>query len=79
MLQVNTQAVVGLEARTLGRDPQGLRLGDRLAMTQVVDGYGARDLAKDVQASIEDAASQIGTSNGRRRRPRAPARRDRAA
>jgi|RhiMethySRZTD1v2_1073278.scaffolds.fasta_scaffold157631_2 uncharacterized RDD family membrane protein YckC len=72
-------AAVFLEARTLGRDPQGLRLGDRLAMTQVVDGYGARDLAKDVQASIEDAAAQIGTSTGRRRRPRAPARRDRAA
>ena len=72
-------AALFLETWTLARDPQGLRLGDRLAMTQVVDGYGARDLAKDVQASIEDAAAQIGTSTGRRRRPRAPARRDRAA
>ena len=35
-------AAVFLEARTLSRDQQGLRLGDRLAMTQVVDGYGAR-------------------------------------
>src|SRR5262245_57527445 len=72
-------ASVFLETRTLARDPQGLRLGDRLAMTQVVDGYGAKDLAKDVQALIEDAAARLGTSTGRERRRRAPARIDRAA
>jgi uncharacterized RDD family membrane protein YckC len=72
-------ASVFLETRTLARDPQGLRLGDRLAMTQVVDGYGAKDLAKDVQALIEDAAARIRTSTGRERRRRAPARIDRAA
>ena len=71
-------AAVFLEARTLSRDQQGLRLGDRLAMTQVVDGYGAKDLALDIQALLENSATQFGVSTGRRRR-RAPARVDRAA
>jgi hypothetical protein len=71
-------AAVFLEARTLSRDQQGLRLGDRLAMTQVVDGYGAKDLALDIQALLEHSAAQLGVSTGRRRR-RAPARVDRAA
>ena len=71
-------AGVFLEARTLSRDQQGLRLGDRLAMTQVVDGYGAKDLALDIQALLENSATQPGVSTGRRRR-RAPARVDRAA
>jgi uncharacterized RDD family membrane protein YckC len=72
-------AALFLETWTLARDPQGLRLGDRLAMTQVVDGYGAKDLAKDVQALIEDAVARIGPSTGRERRLRVPARIDRAA
>jgi uncharacterized RDD family membrane protein YckC len=38
-----------LEARTIGVDPQGQRLGDRLAHTQVVEGFGARDLVKSFQ------------------------------
>ena len=71
-------AAVFLEARTLLRDQQGLRLGDRLAMTQVVDGYGAKDLALDVQALLEHLATQLGVSTARRRR-RAPARVDRVA
>ena len=71
-------AAVFLEARTLSRDQHGLRLGDRLAMTQVVDGYGAKDLALDIQALLEHSAAQLGVSTGRRRR-RAPARVDRAA
>jgi hypothetical protein len=71
-------AAVFLEARTLSRDQQGLRLGDRLAMTQVVDGYGAKDLAQDIQALLENSATQLDVSNERRRR-RAPARADRAA
>jgi hypothetical protein len=53
-------------------------LGDRLAMTQVVDGYGAKDLALDLQALLEHSATQLGVSTGRRRR-RAPTRVDRAA
>ena len=36
---------VFLEAMTIVRDPHGHRLGDRLALTQVVVGFGARDLA----------------------------------
>ena len=71
-------AALFLEARTLVRDQQGLRLGDRLALTQVVDGYGAKDLALDVQALLEHLTTQLGVSTGRRRR-RAPARVDRAA
>ena len=72
-------AAVFLETRTLARDPQGQRLGDRLALTQVVDGYGAADLARDVQSWLEDAIARFGTSTGRGRRRRAPARIDRAA
>jgi hypothetical protein len=71
-------AAVFLEPRTLLRDQQGLRLGDRLAMTQVVDGYGAKDLALDIQALLENFATQLGVATGRRRR-RAPTRVDRAA
>ena len=36
---------VFLESATILRDPQGQRLGDRLAQTQVVEGFGASDLA----------------------------------
>jgi hypothetical protein len=42
-------AAILLEARTLVRDPQGQRLGDRLAHTQVVEGLGAGDVVKDLQ------------------------------
>ena len=42
---VNIVAVV-LESVTVVRDPQGHRLGDKLAQTQVVVGFGARDLAQ---------------------------------
>jgi hypothetical protein len=38
-----------LEMATIVRDPQGQRLGDRFALTQVVEGFGAKDLAKAVQ------------------------------
>jgi uncharacterized RDD family membrane protein YckC len=37
---------VFLEALTVVRDPKGARLGDRIALTQVVDGFGARELVK---------------------------------
>jgi uncharacterized RDD family membrane protein YckC len=40
---------VFLEARTLVRDRQGQRLGDRLARTQVIEGLGAPDVVKDLQ------------------------------
>ena len=34
-----------LEPITVVRDPQGQRLGDKLAQTQVVEGFGVRDVA----------------------------------
>jgi uncharacterized RDD family membrane protein YckC len=40
---------VFLEALTIIRDPQGQRLGDRLAQTQVIEGLGAKDLATSFQ------------------------------
>jgi uncharacterized RDD family membrane protein YckC len=42
-------AAIFLESLTILRDPQGQRLGDRLAQTQVVEGLGAKDLAKSFQ------------------------------
>jgi uncharacterized RDD family membrane protein YckC len=41
-----------LESVTAVRDPQGQRLGDRLAQTQVVDGLGARELIKLLQKEL---------------------------
>ena len=37
---------VFLETGTLMKDPQGQRLGDKLAQTQVVEGFGLKDLAE---------------------------------
>lgn len=67
-----------LEARTLVADPQGQRLGDRLAQTQVVEGAGARDLAKSFQDWLVSIGEALGDAAGRRRR-RLPGRIDRAA
>jgi uncharacterized RDD family membrane protein YckC len=39
-------AAAFLETRTLVRDVQGQRLGDRLAHTQVIEGYGVKDLVQ---------------------------------
>lgn len=44
----NVMAVF-LESITILRDPQGQRLGDRLAQTQVIEGFGAKDLARSFQ------------------------------
>jgi len=38
-----------LEAATIVRDPQGQRLGDRFALTQVVEGFGAKDVVSAFQ------------------------------
>ena len=48
---LNVVAVI-LETITSVRDPQGLRLGDRLAQTQVVEGLGARELVKLLQKEL---------------------------
>jgi uncharacterized RDD family membrane protein YckC len=67
---------VFLEARTIMADPQGQRLGDRFAQTQVVEGAGARELAKSFQAGLASLGDAIGRAAGGRRR--APGRIDRA-
>jgi hypothetical protein len=64
-----------LEARTIIADPQGQRLGDRLAQTQVVEGAGARDLVK----SLQDWLMSLGGALGHGGRRRVPGRIGRAA
>ena len=44
----NVAAVVP-EAMTASKDPQGQRLGDRVAQTLVIDGLGAKDAVKSIQ------------------------------
>jgi len=69
-------AAVVLETRTLFDDPQGQRLGDRFAQTQVIEGAGAAEVLKELQDWLAAFDGQLGRSPGRR--PRAPVR-DRAA
>ena len=57
-----------LEARTIAVDPQGQRLGDRLAHTQVVEGAGARDLVKSFQDWLMSLGRGLGQTTGGRRR-----------
>jgi uncharacterized RDD family membrane protein YckC len=68
---------VFLEGLTIVRDPQGQRLGDRLAQTQVVEGLGARDLVRSFQDWLMGLGADFRRAGGRRRR--APVRVDRAA
>jgi uncharacterized RDD family membrane protein YckC len=63
-----------LEARTLVYDPQGQRLGDRLAHTQVVEGLGARDLVKDLQDWWASFLADLPGAAGRPGRGRVPVR-----
>ena len=66
-----------LEVRTVVRDPQGQRLGDRLAQTQVVEGFGAKDLVKSFQDRLMGLSAEFDRAVGR---PGcAPKRIDRAA
>jgi uncharacterized RDD family membrane protein YckC len=58
-------AAVFLEALTIARDPQGQRLGDHIARTQVVEGLGARELIKLFQQELLGLSGEI-----RVRRPR---------
>lgn len=57
-----------LEARTVVRDPQGQRLGDRLAQTQVVEGFGAKDLVESFQDWLMSLGTGLGRAAGRRHR-----------
>jgi uncharacterized RDD family membrane protein YckC len=59
---------VFLEARTIIADRQGQRLGDRLAQTQVIEGAGARDLAKSLQDWLMRVGIGFGHAAGGRRR-----------
>ena len=66
-----------LEAGTIVRDPQGQRLGDRLAQTQVVEGLGVKDFVKSFQDWLMGLVAEFDRDLGRR--GRAPERIDRAA
>ena len=57
-----------LEARMLVNDPQGQRLGDRLAQTQVVEGFGAKDLVKAFQDWLMGLGTEFGPAAGKRGR-----------
>jgi uncharacterized RDD family membrane protein YckC len=57
-----------LEASTIIRDPQGQRLGDRFALTQVIEGFGAKDLLMDVYQSLLDILEEINGQLGDRGR-----------
>jgi uncharacterized RDD family membrane protein YckC len=59
-------AAVFLEGRTILVDPQGQRLGDRLAQTQVVEGAGARDLARRLRDWLLHLGDVVGQVPGRR-------------
>jgi uncharacterized RDD family membrane protein YckC len=61
-----------LEAGTIVSDPLGQRLGDRLAWTQVVEGFGARDVVSAVQSWWLDLIAEL--DGHRRKRDRAPVR-----
>jgi uncharacterized RDD family membrane protein YckC len=56
-----------LETATIVRDPQGQRLGDRFAQTQVVEGLGAKDFVTAVQSWWRDF---VGELDGSPRKPR---------
>jgi uncharacterized RDD family membrane protein YckC len=71
----NVAAVV-LETRTLRRDPQGQRLGDRFAHTQVVEGASVAELIKEVEESLN---ALLGHARPGRGRTHQPIRDDRAA
>jgi uncharacterized RDD family membrane protein YckC len=53
----------GLETLAVTRDPQGQRLGDMLANTQVIEGFGAREFATSFQRALLDV--QIGRRHGK--------------
>jgi uncharacterized RDD family membrane protein YckC len=57
-----------LEARTIVRDPQGQRLGDRLAQTHVVEGFGAKDLVRSLQDWLMSFLGEAGRAVGSRGR-----------
>jgi hypothetical protein len=77
MLPGANLAAIVLETRTMMRDPQGQRLGDRLAQTQVVEGAGVAELVKELEEWL--LAFNAGLSRARRRPVRERVHNDRAA
>ena len=69
-------AAVVLETRTLMRDPQGQRLGDRFAQTQVVEGAGVAELVEEIEHSLN---ALTGPARPGRRRAHQQTREDRVA
>jgi hypothetical protein len=61
-------SAVFLESATIARDPQGQRLGDRLAHTQVVEGLGVRDFAAAFQRWWQDFVARLERTPGKPRR-----------
>ena len=59
---------VFLEAATIVRDAQGQRLGDRFALTQVVEGFGARDVVTAVQEWWLDFIGRLDRNSRKPRR-----------
>ena len=66
-------AAIFLEARTLIQDPQGQRLGDRLARTQVVEGLGVGDVVKQLQRRWAQFLRELPAAGGKPDRGRAVA------
>jgi uncharacterized RDD family membrane protein YckC len=64
---------VFLEAMTIVRDPQGQRLGDRLAQTQVVDGLDAKAVARALMEWWQDVAPEVARAARPKRAPALPA------
>ena len=69
LLPVANVLLIFLEGTLIVRDPQGQRLGDRLAQTQVVEGFGAKDLVKTFQDWLMTLGADASRAGGRRRRP----------
>jgi uncharacterized RDD family membrane protein YckC len=63
---INLAALV-LETRATWHDPQGQRLGDRLAQTQVVEGLGARDVAASFVEWWNSFVAEVTRANRRLR------------
>jgi hypothetical protein len=52
-----------LEAKTCIQDPQGQRLGDRIALTQVVEGFGVKDLVGELQKWWQNLSGTLDLSS----------------
>ena len=60
---LNVVAVV-LESVAIRSDPQGQRLGDTLANTQVVEGLGARELVTSLQRGLMEIPARRSLGEG---------------